>query len=419
MAEIHEVDERGAGITPPTSPTRKAMLSSGQSISEEVSVAARDPSEKSDQVAGAIIPYSPPSTSELSDFKFSLCVRGVAEETAGKVSDWYATHWRDFFVEGQSSDPPPAITGITSFKVYRDPTTNELVGEIGIGGSEHGSCKRPKSTVQLRAGGGIQRGMRLTSVDKTPEAVARFTSDITIELKRRRDLGPIPHLLKIYPVIYRTTSGISTRYITQPCDGSVFELIFDPQSEMIVPLAKSKRQTIKALLCCLDALKALIAIHDQGYAHRDIKPENILFIGNVGLLCDLGSSESERDTEKLPCGSVGYIAPEIILCPQSDRCKLQLFKADVFSFALVVLAAVDPDINMEIQAGQYSLLEKKIKPMDYYALLENYKATLEKGNALSKVIASSLAFDPGPRPTCKALYPPLERAIIEFSRQLI
>lgn len=56
-------------------------------------------------------------------------------------------------------------------------------------------------------------------------------------------------------------------------------------------------------------------LHDNGIVHRDIKPENIVF-ATVGLtpvkLCDFGLSKILTDNvTETPCGTVGYLAPEI------------------------------------------------------------------------------------------------------------
>lgn len=47
--------------------------------------------------------------------------------------------------------------------------------------------------------------------------------------------------------------------------------------------------------------------------HRDLKPENILFIENEVKLADFGcSAYSPYDTESLVCGTLDYVAPEMI-----------------------------------------------------------------------------------------------------------
>mmetsp|Transcript_14612 Transcript_14612/g.27132 ORF Transcript_14612/g.27132 Transcript_14612/m.27132 type:complete len:334 (+) Transcript_14612:549-1550(+) len=83
----------------------------------------------------------------------------------------------------------------------------------------------------------------------------------------------------------------------------------------------------------INLLQAIAYLHNNKCVHRNLKLENILLmdrdnplsfkVADFGLACDLSS-------EKLGtrCGSVGYIAPEIILKrPQSN--KVDLFSAGV------------------------------------------------------------------------------------------
>eukprot|EP00359_Climacostomum_virens_P003705 CAMPEP_0204916976 /NCGR_PEP_ID=MMETSP1397-20131031/14678_1 /ASSEMBLY_ACC=CAM_ASM_000891 /TAXON_ID=49980 /ORGANISM="Climacostomum Climacostomum virens, Strain Stock W-24" /LENGTH=468 /DNA_ID=CAMNT_0052089685 /DNA_START=407 /DNA_END=1813 /DNA_ORIENTATION=+ len=89
----------------------------------------------------------------------------------------------------------------------------------------------------------------------------------------------------------------------------------------------------------INLLQAIAYLHNNKCVHRNLKLENILLmdrdnplsfkVADFGLACDLSS-------EKLGtrCGSVGYIAPEIILKrPQSN--KVDLFSAGVIMHMLL------------------------------------------------------------------------------------
>lgn len=63
-------------------------------------------------------------------------------------------------------------------------------------------------------------------------------------------------------------------------------------------------------------LKGIRYLHMLGIVHRDIKPENIL-CGNTASdikICDFGLSKFVLPSErmKIPCGTLAYLAPEII-----------------------------------------------------------------------------------------------------------
>jgi serine/threonine protein kinase len=79
-------------------------------------------------------------------------------------------------------------------------------------------------------------------------------------------------------------------------------------------------------------------------AHCDIKPENILVLNAKTLemrLCDVGSSRvvtGESPEEDTVLGTLPFLAPELV--SKNHEKALNVFKADVFSFGLVVLYMV-------------------------------------------------------------------------------
>ncbi|CAD8097951.1 unnamed protein product [Paramecium sonneborni] len=65
----------------------------------------------------------------------------------------------------------------------------------------------------------------------------------------------------------------------------------------------------------MQILSAIQYMHKQGYMHRDLKTENILLSLNYVKLCDLGCVReipSQEDRRNTFCGTVDYIAPEVI-----------------------------------------------------------------------------------------------------------
>jgi p70 ribosomal S6 kinase len=62
-----------------------------------------------------------------------------------------------------------------------------------------------------------------------------------------------------------------------------------------------------------DITLALEHLHKNGIIHRDLKPENIILNANGHIrLIDFGMSKESIHGEKTLCGTVEYIAPEII-----------------------------------------------------------------------------------------------------------
>lgn len=341
-------------------------------------------------------PVSTPldSSGKFDSLKEKLIAQGIPNETAEKISNWYKSNF-DLILNGSSDSKNGVNTQIETFKVYRDPASLALIGEIGLRDLNHGSVKALKETLKITNGVDISEGLRFKALSHDKEDLDRFSQDIQVELAVRKELGDIPHLLSISAVKYGSKDGKEKeRYVPEKCDGSIYNLIFDPDSKDVIPLDASSRLSEQALDCSYDALEALVAIHQKGYVHRDIKLENILFKGNQGVLCDLGFCSKATDGLK-KCGSSGYIAPELFSNQPNGDPK----KADVFSFGMVLLSIVDPDLSIELQLLQRDLLDKSLRLGPYRAQLRLEVAQMSKGDSLKQLIAACLQVDSEKRPT--------------------
>lgn len=78
-------------------------------------------------------------------------------------------------------------------------------------------------------------------------------------------------------------------------------------------------------------LSALTHMHEKGISHRDVKPENIMFDSEFTLkLIDFGFATDQTKTNK-KLGTLGYMAPEIIL--EKPYCA---WASDLFAAAIVL-----------------------------------------------------------------------------------
>ena len=60
-------------------------------------------------------------------------------------------------------------------------------------------------------------------------------------------------------------------------------------------------------------VSGLAHMHKNGFFHRDLKPENILlFENNIVKLSDFGCSNFLEEERVTSCGTLDYLAPEII-----------------------------------------------------------------------------------------------------------
>lgn len=74
-----------------------------------------------------------------------------------------------------------------------------------------------------------------------------------------------------------------------------------------------------AFHCCRQLLQIVQYLHEVGIIHRDIKPENILLSDDSEVpilkLADFGLSKlvGPDETLQVPCGTLGYVAPEVLM----------------------------------------------------------------------------------------------------------
>lgn len=88
-----------------------------------------------------------------------------------------------------------------------------------------------------------------------------------------------------------------------------------------------------------EILTALKVLHSRGIMHRDIKPQNIVIDEDFNCkIIDFGLSlqmnEIHEKSKFSKCGTVGYMAPEVIINKHSSI-RPYSNKCDIFSFGIV------------------------------------------------------------------------------------
>ncbi len=73
------------------------------------------------------------------------------------------------------------------------------------------------------------------------------------------------------------------------------------------------------------------AIHSAGIIHRDIKPENVTMSLGVAKITDFGWSARTARGLRCFCGTLDYIAPEIIRGDEQDE-KVDLWCLGVMAY---------------------------------------------------------------------------------------
>jgi eukaryotic-like serine/threonine-protein kinase len=115
----------------------------------------------------------------------------------------------------------------------------------------------------------------------------------------------------------------------------VMELVEGTNLEQWMHRAEGHVELDTALRILDDVCRGVAAIHEAGAVHRDLKPSNILLDSQFrSRVADFGvSTRSESGNGHEVVGTPGYMPPEALLSPESNRAPLP--QSDVYSLGCI------------------------------------------------------------------------------------
>ena len=81
--------------------------------------------------------------------------------------------------------------------------------------------------------------------------------------------------------------------------------------------------------------QGLLYLHHKSIIHRDIKPENILVADNKVKIADFGWSVYAEGRRETLCGTLDYLAPEIVKGESHDK-SLDVWQIGILTYELAV-----------------------------------------------------------------------------------
>ena len=204
---------------------------------------------------------------------------------------------------------------------------------------------------------GLIRAMKIIKKKKVLKSTSE--SDGSTDLEILNEINILkqidhPNVVKIFEFY---NSEDAYYLITEYCEGG----------ELFKIISEKKRLTeIQCAYIMYQVLSAIKYCHKMKIMHRDLKPENILIYkqdkknGFYDVkICDFGTSQifKKGEWQSQPCGSVYYVAPEVINKKYNSKCDL--WSVGVIIFMLLTNKAPfggrnDRDILRNVMTGKYN-----------------------------------------------------------------
>ncbi|KIW65071.1 hypothetical protein PV04_07356 [Phialophora macrospora] len=152
------------------------------------------------------------------------------------------------------------------------------------------------------------KAVAIKRVKRTPATVAR----IQLEIQIYRKIGDHPNLCHLMADFY---SG-GDEYSTGKSKINDVYLVHSPLArQTFLDLTLSKKPTEVRLSAFHQVMKGLAHLHKHGIMHRDLKPTNMMLVSYQpvhAIIIDYGSATFDTTSIDHYCGTIAYLAPEVL-----------------------------------------------------------------------------------------------------------
>jgi len=198
----------------------------------------------------------------------------------------------------------------------------------------------------------IQRALKITSLRNLKEEEINALKNEVYILNEVEH----PNVVKLYES-YVTNDKI---YMVQDLlsGGELFDRIIEQTFF-------TEKEAAKVVAQIADALKYL---HKKDIVHRDLKPENLLLTDKTEeykvKIIDFGLAKKSSEMMSMPCGTPGYVAPEILKRRKYHK-EVDIWSLGVITY--ILLCGFPPfhddgnnlkNLYKQIRAGKYSFPDK-------------------------------------------------------------
>ena len=186
------------------------------------------------------------------------------------------------------------------------------------------------------------------------------------------------------------------------------QVLYDiPVTEKAMSRSEYARRMVDLMI---QVCRAVSVVHASGVAHRDLKPENVMVIGSLDspdmrivlidfdLALDLEGRTSHVRWNRGSCGTVGFIAPEIIMSSPI----IDYRASDVYALGVMLFGIFNNNMmpyNLSISSDIKRIMERERPKVSSY----------RHCHAINNLIAEMIRKDRTRRPSLPEVIDRLER----------